>query len=55
MPRANKDKKVKHVIFDLRDCIVSEKQVRHFSDTSSQLYLPKEWEGKTVYVVLKNE
>lgn len=54
MATAKKEKIVKRLVFDLRNCAITEKQVRPYSDTSSQLYLPKEWENKTVIVVLKD-
>ena len=55
MPTAKKEKVVKRLTFDLRNCSIIEKEVRPYSETSSQLYLPKEWENKAVIVVLKDE
>lgn len=55
MPKIIKLKVVKRLQFNLRDRLFAERIVSHHSETNGKIYLPKEWEGKRVLVVLKDD
>jgi len=55
MPKAIKVKVVKKLRFDLKNRLFAERIVSPHSDTNGKIYLPKEWEGKSVLVVLKDD
>jgi putative transposon-encoded protein len=55
MPKEIKVKLVKRLRFDLKNRLFAERIVAYHSATNGKIYLPKDWEGKSVLVVLKDD